>query len=437
MEGMMKHMLSKNTTFNQRLPSRNKVSSDVDAIKRIEYSDRGFGFIQGYRNTRIFFHISVLKRANLPNFVQLLELLENEKYASFPIMWFVTDENEKGLYVKEFLHKEKFDSRYRNDFISEFGNSIKNDVINGKEIDSRTELLLSELFGTEDYNQIIRSRYDDNNSRVTKWNLGFLPPNQDKQRQSLRQYRIGDYLRDPIFDFEISEFINNKILELTNENQLTPVFFKLGTTVSGSSVVTDVQSYDPLEIPNNSDGKQIKDLIEYRLTQPPVSAEIIDFWKDCYDVLFTQSEKDAIQNKKEQLFQEYLEEQERIRIEKEKAEEQARIAREKAEEQARIAREEQRRENELKEAEYKALLEEVRPLGFTKSSQVSNYIRGNNLKQKYGLISGHLQMERGFDTWNFDGGIDPEYYKRLCIELGLENNNSGSSVRGFSPYRKK
>ena len=321
-------------------------------------------------------------------------------------------------------------------------------MINGKEIDSRTELLLSELFGTEDYNQIIRSRYDDNNSRVTKWNLGFLPPNQDKQRQSLRQYRIGDYLRDPIFDFEISEFINNKILELTNENQLTPVFFKLGTTVSGSSVVTDVQSYDPLEIPNNSDGKQIKDLIEYRLTQPPVSAEIIDFWKDCYDVLFTQSEKDAIQNKKEQLFQEYLEEQERIRIEKEKAEEQARIAREKAEEQARIAREkaeeqariareEQRRENELKEAEYKALLEEVRPLGFTKSSQVSNYIRGNNLKQKYGLISGHLQMERGFDTWNFDGGIDPEYYKRLCIELGLENNNSGSSVRGFSPYRKK
>lgn len=426
MEGMMKHILSKNTTFNQRLPSRNKVSSDVDAIKRIEYSDRGFGFIQGYRNKGIFFHISVMKRANLPNFVQLLELLDNEKYASFPIMWFVTDENEKGLYVKEFLHKEKFDSRYRNDFISEFGNSIKNDVINGKEIDNRTELLLSELFGTEDYNQIIRSRYEDNNSRVTKWNLGFLPPNQDKQIQSLRQYRIGDYLRGPIFDFEISEFINNKILELTNENQLAPVFFKLGTTVSGASVVTDVQSYDPLEIPDNSDGKQIKDLIEYRLTQPPVSAETIDFWKDCYDVLFTQSEKDAIQNKKEQLFQEYLEEQERIRIKKEKAEE-----------QVKIAREEQRRKNELKNAEYKALLEEVRPLGFTKSSQVSDYIRDNNLEQKYGLISGNVQMERRGDTWNFNGGIDPEYYKRLCIELGLENNNSGSSVRGFSPYRKK
>lgn len=38
----MKHILSKNTTFNQRLPSRNKVSSDVDAIKRIEYSDQNF-----------------------------------------------------------------------------------------------------------------------------------------------------------------------------------------------------------------------------------------------------------------------------------------------------------------------------------------------------------------------------------------------------------
>ncbi len=422
----MKHMLSKNRTFNQRLPSRNKVSSDVDAIKRIEYSDRGFGFIQGYRNTRIFFHISVLKRANLPNFVQLLELLENEKYASFPIMWFVTDENEKGFYVKEFLHKEKFDSRYRNDFISEFGNSIKNDVINGKEIDSRTELLLSELFGTEDYNQIIRSRYDDNNSRVTKWNLGFLPPNQDKQRQSLRQYRIGDYILDPIFDFEISEFISNRILEITKENKLTPIFFKLGTTVSGKPVVTDIQSYDPLEIPNNSDEKQVKSFIEYRLTKPPVSAETIDFWKDCYDILFTQSEKDAIQRKKEQLLQEYLAEQERKRIEKEQAEE-----------QARIAREEQRRENELKEAEYKALLEEVRPLGFTKSSQVSNYIREHNLKQKYGRISGYLEMNRLFDNWIFDGGINPEYYKRLCIDLGLENNNSGSIVRGFSPYRKK
>ena len=158
----------------------------------------------------------------------------------------------------------------------------------------------------------------------------------------------------------------------------------------------------------------------------PVSAETIDFWKDCYDVLFTQSEKDAIQNKKEQLFQEFLEEQERIRIEKEKAEE-----------QARIAREEQRRENEPKEAEYKALLEEVRPLGFTKSSQVSNYIRENNLKQKYWRISGYLEMNRLFDNWIFDGGIDPEYYKRLCIELRLENNNSRSSVRGFSPYRKK
>ena len=393
---------------------------------------RGFGFIHGYRNIRIFFHISVLKRAHFPNFEQLLELLENEKYSTFPIIWFVTDENEKGLYVKEFLHKDKFDSTYRDNFISEFGNSLKNEVINGKDIDSRTELLLLELWGKEGYSKIIHSRYDNNNVKVTKWNLGFLSPNLDK----LKQLQKGSYKLEHSIDFEISEFIKSKILELKNEKRPTPIFFKLGKKVSGRLVVTDVQRYDPLSMPANSDGEEVKSFIEDRLTKPPVLATI-DFWKDCYDVLFAQSEKDAIQNKKEQLFQEYLEEQERIRIEKEKAEEQARIAREKAEEQARIAREEQRRENELKEAEYKALLEEVRPLGFTKSSQVSNYIRGNNLKQKYGLISGHLQMERGFDTWNFDGGIDPEYYKRLCIELGLENNNSGSCVRGFSPYRKK
>ena len=417
MEEILKHMLSKHTTLNLHLSNRKK----VDAIKRIEYSDRGFGFIQGYRNIRIFFHIKVLKRANLPNFEQLLELLEKEEYASFPIMWFITEENEKGLYVKEFLHKDKFDSTYRNDFISEFGNSLKNEVINGKNIDRRTELLLSGLWGTDGYCQIIKSRYDSNNVKVTKWNLGFLPPHESKIRQIQRE----TYRFDHSFDFEISEFIKNKILEQTNKIQLTPIFFKLGKTVLGSPVVTDVQCYDPLSIPANSDEEEVKSFIEDRLTKPPVPTTV-DFLENYYDVLFTQSEKDAIQRKKEQLLQEYLAEQERKRIEKEQAEE-----------QARIAREEQRRENELKEAEYKALLEEVRPLGFTKSSQVSNYIREHNLKQKYGRISGYLEMNRLFDNWIFDGGINPEYYKRLCIDLGLENNNSGSIVRGFSPYRKK
>ena len=406
----MKLTLSKNTTLNMRLSNREKIFSYVDAIKRIEYLDRGFGFIQGYRNIRIFFHIKVLKRANLPNFEQLLELLEKEEYDSFPILWFITDENEKGLYVKEFLHKDKFGSTYRNNFISEFGNPLKNEVINGKEIDSRTERLLSELLGTKGYSQIIQSRYDSNNIKVTKWNLGFLPPNQNK----LQQLQTGIYRQECSISFEISEFIRSNILELTNKNQLTPVFFKLGKTVSGSQIVTDVQRYDPLSIPANTDVEEVKSFIEYTLTNPPATANI-GFLEDCYDVLFTQSQKDAIQRKKEQLFQEYLAKQERKRI----------------------AREEQRREDELKEAEYKALLEEVRPLGFTKSSQVSNYIREHNLKQKYGRISGYLEMYSCSDKWIFDGGINPEYYKRLCIDLGLENNNSGSSVIGFSPYSKK
>ena len=351
-----------------------------------------------------------MKRANLPNFEQLLELLEKEEYDSFPILWFITDENEKGLYVKEFLHKDKFGSTYRNNFISEFGNPLKNEVINGKEIDSRTERLLSELLGTKGYSQIIQSRYDSNNIKVTKWNLGFLSPNQNK----LQQLQTGIYRQECSISFEISEFIRSNILELTNKNQLTPIFFKLGKTVSGSPIVTDVQRYDPLSIPANTDVEEVKSFIEYTLTNPLATANI-GFLEDCYDVLFTQSQKDAIQRKKEQLFQEYLAKQERKRI----------------------AREEQRREDELKEAEYKALLEEVRPLGFTKSSQVSNYIREYNLKQKYGRISGYLEMYSCSDKWIFDGGINPKYYKRLCIDLGLENNNSGSSVIGFSPYSKK
>ena len=103
-------------------------------------------------------------------------------------------------------------------------------MINGKNIDRRTELLLSRLWGTDGYCQIIKSRYDSNNVKVTKWNLVFLPPHESKIRQIQRE----TYRFDHSFDFEISEFIKNKILEQTNKIQLTPIFFKLGKTVLGS-----------------------------------------------------------------------------------------------------------------------------------------------------------------------------------------------------------
>ena len=421
------------------MPNVKKDVSYVDAIKGIEYSDRReFGFIQGYRGIRIFFHISDLKRAHFPNFEQLLELLEKEEYTSFPIIWFVVKENEKGLYVSEFLSKSKFINTYRNNFIAEYGNSLKNDVIDGKDIDSRINQLLYELYDVDDYYKIIQFRYDYNNSQVTKWELGFLTPYQDEENQEqIKLCTLGFF--EPKIDFDISEFIKNKILDLITENQVTPIFYKLGKNIFGFSIVTDVQRYDPLSMNENSEVIKVKSFIEHYFTSPVFSTNICDFWLDCYNVLFTENEKEAIQSKKEKLLQEYLEKLEQTRIAREQAEEEER---KRCEEQARIAREEeikreeeQRRKNEQQEADYNALLAEVRPLGFTKSSQVSNYIIENNLKIKYGSIAGVAMMRKGLDTWRFDGGISPKYYKRLCTDLNLENNNSGSIVIDYLPYK--
>ena len=81
-----------------------------------------------------------------------------------------------------------------------------------------------------------------------------MSPNLDK----LKQLQKGSYKLEHSIDFEISEFIKSKILELKNEKRPTPIFFKLGKKVSGRLVVTDVQRYDPLSMPANSDGEEVK-----------------------------------------------------------------------------------------------------------------------------------------------------------------------------------
>lgn len=74
--------------------------------------------------------------------------------------------------------------------------------------------------------------------------------------------------------------------------------------------------------------------------------------------------------------------------------------------------------------------------GFTHSSQVSKYIRNNKLGKKYRNISGFLEMsnEEG-DSWTFEGGIAPQYYKEICHRLNLDNNRTDSFVVGFESYK--
>lgn len=84
--------------------------------------------------------------------------------------------------------------------------------------------------------------------------------------------------------------------------------------------------------------------------------------------------------------------------------------------------------------QFEALVAEIRPLGFTKSSEVSKHIVKSKLARKYSHISGVLTMERGGEQWAFVGGFPPRIYARLCRELGLGNEGSDASPTDFIPF---
>lgn len=86
--------------------------------------------------------------------------------------------------------------------------------------------------------------------------------------------------------------------------------------------------------------------------------------------------------------------------------------------------------------EFNELITELSKLGFTHSSEVSEYIVKNNLGNKYKNISGIIQMTKHSDKWLFDGGFPPDVYGRLCRKVKLNNNNGSQSRPGkFTPYK--
>ena len=65
------------------------------------------------------------------------------------------------------------------------------------------------------------------------------------------------------------------------------------------------------------------------------------------------------------------------------------------------------------EQEVNELVKLFRGMGFTRSAQISLYIRQNKLGYKFPNISGYLELTRddaGYsDTWEFEGGIKPRF----------------------------
>lgn len=93
----------------------------------------------------------------------------------------------------------------------------------------------------------------------------------------------------------------------------------------------------------------------------------------------------------------------------------------------------------LKSAEFHRLVEEVKPLGFSHSCQVSKYIVKRRLGLRYKYISGHLRMMRGDSSWDFVGGIAPEWYRKLCEELkvvSLRTDAEPVEFESFSEVRE-
>ena len=97
---------------------------------------------------------------------------------------------------------------------------------------------------------------------------------------------------------------------------------------------------------------------------------------------------------------------------------------------------------EDEESEVSELVAEFSSMGFTSSAEVSRYIRDHNFGCRYPNISGFLELTKendigDVDTWEFEGGIKPKFYREICRRLELGNNGSGARVTGFESYRQR
>lgn len=89
----------------------------------------------------------------------------------------------------------------------------------------------------------------------------------------------------------------------------------------------------------------------------------------------------------------------------------------------------------VEQKEFNALVAEISACGFSRTAEVSEYIRRNQLGQKYQHISGILTMSSRGEQWRFVGGFPPHIYARLCEKLGLSNNGSYAKVVGFQSFQ--
>ena len=89
------------------------------------------------------------------------------------------------------------------------------------------------------------------------------------------------------------------------------------------------------------------------------------------------------------------------------------------------------------EKQIEELVAFFKPMEFRKSKELSKYIVKHQPGYKYPDLCGYLELSNGYDTWEFEGAIAPNYYADICLRLGLDNENSKSVPESFESYRER
>lgn len=95
-------------------------------------------------------------------------------------------------------------------------------------------------------------------------------------------------------------------------------------------------------------------------------------------------------------------------------------------------------ENDPEQEEADDLVDFFCAKGFSNSSQISHYIKTHDMRANWPHITGIIIMrESDGNSFEYDGGISPRWYKYICSELGLGNNKTNSNPERFVPYAWK
>ena len=90
---------------------------------------------------------------------------------------------------------------------------------------------------------------------------------------------------------------------------------------------------------------------------------------------------------------------------------------------------------ELEAAELHQLLEEMRPLNFIYSKDLSKYIVKYQLGYRYPHISGIVKMEESDTQWELHGGFPKDIYRIICRELNLTDQGTNARAIKFTPFK--